>query len=90
MPARRRSDCDLGDLDRLSRCELGHLWRQQFGGEPPSSFGGDLLALAIAHSARSYSRLSFRCGKGVRLIGVSLSSLYADAADVDPQMTLAL
>ena len=50
MPARRRSDCDLGDLDRLSRSELRHLWRQQFGGEPPSSFGGDLLALAIAHA----------------------------------------
>jgi DNA polymerase IV len=28
--------------------------------------------------------------KGVRLIGVSLSSLCVDAADVDPQMTLAL
>ena len=50
MPARRRSDCDLGDLDRLSRSALRHLWRQQFGGEPPSSFGGDLLALAIAHA----------------------------------------
>ena len=50
MPARCRSDCDLGDLDRLSRSELRHLWRQQFGGEPPSSFGGDLLALAIAHA----------------------------------------
>src|SRR5437899_2906796 len=50
MPARRRSDCDLGDLDRLSRSELRHLWWQQFGAEPPSSFGGDLLALAIAHA----------------------------------------
>src|SRR2546426_4400210 len=50
MPARRRSDCDLEDLDRLSRSELRHLWRQQFDGEPPSSFGGDLLALAIAHA----------------------------------------
>src|SRR2546430_16529284 len=50
MPARCRSDCDLGDLDRLSRSELRHLWRQQLGGEPPSSFGGDLLALAIAHA----------------------------------------
>jgi hypothetical protein len=50
MPARRRSDCDLGDLDRLSRSELRHLWRQEFGGEPPLSFGGDLLALAIAHA----------------------------------------
>jgi DUF2924 family protein len=50
MPVRRQSDCDLGDLDRLSRSELRHLWRQQFGGEPPSSFGGDLLALAIAHA----------------------------------------
>ena len=50
MPARRRSDCDLGDLNRLSRSELRQLWRQQFGGEPPSSFGGDLLALAIAHA----------------------------------------
>jgi len=50
MPARRRSDCDLGDLDRLSRSALRQLWRQQFGGEPPSSFGGDLLALAIAHA----------------------------------------
>ncbi len=50
MPARGRSDCDLGDLDRLSRSALRHLWRQQFGGEPPSSFGGDLLALAIAHA----------------------------------------
>jgi hypothetical protein len=28
--------------------------------------------------------------KGVRLLGVSLSSLCADAGDVDPQMTLAL
>jgi hypothetical protein len=50
MPARRRSDCDLGDLERLSRSELRQLWRRQFGGEPPSSFGGDLLALAIAHA----------------------------------------
>ncbi len=50
MPARRRSDCDLGDLDRLSRSALRRLWRQQFGGEPPLSFGGDLLALAIAHA----------------------------------------
>ena len=50
MPARRRSDCDLGDLERLSRSELRQLWRQQFGGQPPSSFGGDLLALAIAHA----------------------------------------
>ena len=50
MPARRRSDCDLGDLERLSRSELRRLWRQQLGGEPPSSFGGDLLALAIAHA----------------------------------------
>jgi len=50
MPTRRRSDCDLGDLDRLSRSELRQLWRQQFGAEPPSSFGGDLLALAIAHA----------------------------------------
>jgi len=50
MPARRRSDCDLGALDRLSRSELRRLWRQQFGDEPPSSFGGDLLALAIAHA----------------------------------------
>ena len=50
MPARSRSDCDFWDLDRLSRSELRHLWRQEFGGEPPSSFGGDLLALAIAHA----------------------------------------
>jgi hypothetical protein len=50
MPARRRSDCDLGDLERLSRSELRQLWREEFGGEPPSSFGGDLLALAIAHA----------------------------------------
>ena len=50
MPARRRSDCNLGDLHRLSRSELRQLWRQQFGAEPPSSFGGDLLALAIAHA----------------------------------------
>src|SRR5713101_5938248 len=50
MPARRRSDCDLGGLDQLSRSELRHLWRQEFGGEPPSSFGGDLLALAIAYA----------------------------------------
>src|SRR6266566_6133116 len=49
MPARRRSDCNLGDLHRLSRSELRQLWRQQLGAEPPSSFGGDLLALAIAH-----------------------------------------
>ena len=32
----------------------------------------------------------FPLGKGVRLIGVSLSSLCADAANVDPQMTLAM
>jgi hypothetical protein len=32
----------------------------------------------------------FPMRKGVRLIGVSLSSLCADAADVDPQMALAL
>jgi DNA polymerase-4 len=32
----------------------------------------------------------FPLRKGVRLIGVSLSSLCADAADVDPQMTLVL
>jgi hypothetical protein len=50
MPARRRSDCDLGDLERLSRSELRQLWREEFGSEPPSSFGGDLLALAIAHA----------------------------------------
>jgi Protein of unknown function (DUF2924) len=50
MLARRRLDYDLGDLERLSRSALGRLWRQEFGGEPPSSFGGDLLALAIAHA----------------------------------------
>ena len=32
----------------------------------------------------------FPLRKGVRLIGVSLSSLCTDTADVDPQMTLAL
>jgi len=32
----------------------------------------------------------FPMRKGVRLIGVSLSSLCADAPDVDTQMTLAL
>jgi DNA polymerase IV len=32
----------------------------------------------------------FPMRKGVRLLGVSLSSLCADAGDVDPQMTLAL
>ena len=32
----------------------------------------------------------FPMHKGVRLLGVSLSSLCADAGDVDPQMTLAL
>jgi DNA polymerase-4 len=32
----------------------------------------------------------FPMRKGVRLIGVSLSSLSADSPDVDPQMTLAL
>src|SRR6516162_5227229 len=32
----------------------------------------------------------FPLRKGVRLLGVSLSSLCADAGDVDPQMTLAL
>jgi DNA polymerase-4 len=32
----------------------------------------------------------FPMRKGVRLLGVSLSSLCADAGDIDPQMTLAL
>jgi DNA polymerase-4 len=32
----------------------------------------------------------FPLRNGVRLIGVSLSSLCADAGDVDPQMALAL
>jgi len=32
----------------------------------------------------------FPMRKGVRLLGLSLSSLCADAGDVDPQMTLAL
>ena len=50
MPARRRSDFDLWDLDRRSRSALRRLWRQELGGEPPSSFGSDLLALAIAHA----------------------------------------
>jgi hypothetical protein len=32
----------------------------------------------------------FPLRKGVRLIGVSLSSLCPDVADIDPQMALAL
>src|SRR5260370_42040584 len=66
MPARHRSDCDLEDLNRLSRSELRQLWRQQFGGEPPSSFGGDLLALAIAHARqeRDYGGLPKKGNRG--------------------------
>ena len=43
-----------------------------------ASISGELLAA------------QFPLRKGVRLIGVSLSSLCTDTADVDPQMTLAL
>jgi len=43
-----------------------------------ASIGAELLAA------------QFPMRKGVRLLGVSLSSLCTDAADIDPQMTLAL
>ena len=45
---------------------------------------------ALASISAELLAAQFPLRKGVRLIGVSLSSLCADAADIDPQMALAL
>jgi len=47
-------------------------------------------AALIQRPKRTKKVGQFPLRKGVRLIGVSLSSLCADAADIDPQMALAL
>jgi len=44
----------------------------------------------LASISEELLAVQFPMRKGVRLLGVSLSSLCADAGDVDPQMTLAL
>ena len=45
---------------------------------------------ALASISAELLAAQFPPRKGLRLIGVSLSSLCADAADIDPQMALAL
>src|SRR5438552_3166269 len=89
MPKRRRSDCDLGDLEWLSRSELRHLWREEFGGEPPSAFGGDLLALAIAHARqeRQYGGIPKSVARELAPepteLDVILMTYISDAKDAD-------
>jgi DNA polymerase-4 len=45
---------------------------------------------ALASISAELLAAQFPLRKGVRLIGVSLSSLCPDVADIDPQMALAL
>jgi hypothetical protein len=55
---------------------------------PSISLTSDCSTLASISAELLAAQFPMR--KGVRLLGVSLSSLCADAADVDTQMTLAL
>ena len=52
--------------------------------------GADSERSTLASISAELLAAQFPMRKGVRLIGVSLSSLCADAADVDTQMALAL
>ena len=56
----------------------------------PIARGAEFGALDAGINQRGAARGSVSDAQGARLIGVSLSSLCADAADVDTQMALAL
>ena len=57
----------------------------------PIAVGTDFRPLDLGNDQRRDTRAQFPMRKGVRLIGISLSSLSAEAVlDADSQMTLAL